>query len=164
MRFAVAALALMGATLSPQVALAQGNVASMLPAEPKLITFIDDNWGTCSEEKRYFIGILFQNWGGDGPSPMVRLAEQAAAAYAKPADLLKFDDGHLFLRALEIRDYDGLQRFLKSLDDTYNMDVMVVAIPTDKRFASAQEQISAWEEIYIQDVAELGAKRCSARK
>jgi hypothetical protein len=65
---------------------------------------------------------------------------------------------------LEVKDYAGLQRFLKSIDDPFKMDVMIVAIPAEKRFASSAEQIDAWKEIYISDVVELGAKPCSARK
>ncbi len=148
----------------PSGVASQQRVTSMLPAEPKTITEVGKDWeGQCEETKYFFVGVLFQGWSSD-EAGMTRLAEQAAANYAQPGGLKTFENGHRFLRGLEIKDYAGLQRFLKSIDDPFTMDVMIVAIPAEKRFASSAEQIDAWKEIYISDVVELGAKPCSARK
>jgi hypothetical protein len=146
----------------PSGVASQQRVTSMLPAEPKTITEVDMGWGGCEESKYLFVGVLFED--ASYSAGMVRLAEQAAANYAKPGGLRTFDNGDRFLRGLEVKDYAGLQRFLKSIDDPFKMDVMIVAIPAEKRFASSAEQIDAWKEIYISDVVELGAKPCSARK
>lgn len=151
------------AALAPATANAQGQVASMIPAQPQTITVIEDGWG-CTETKMLFMGVEFQVWNTDGR--MVRVAEQAASAYADPNNIIKFDDEHRFIRAIEVRDYAGLKKFLHSIigDEDLDMDVMVAAIPPDKRFASVDEQLGAWKEIYLADVVELGAKPCSKRK
>jgi hypothetical protein len=151
------------AALTPAAAFAQGKVASMVPAQPQTVTVVD-SYGGCTQNKMLFIGILFQVWSDDGR--MIRVAEQAASAYADPSNLIKFDDGHRMIRAIEVRDYAGLQGFLRSImdDESLDMDVMIVAIPSDKRFASVDEQIDGWEEIYLADVVELGAEPCSKRR